>query len=64
VRKIAGVSEALSKVRIGKDGVSRIASRLQEQHKEWRERALEEKEYSYLVPGCYLPEGQMGREGN
>jgi transposase-like protein len=48
VRKIAGVSEALSKVRIGKDGVSRIASRLQEQHKEWRERALEEKEYSYL----------------
>ncbi len=48
VRKISGVSEALSKVRIGKDAVSRIASRLQEQQKEWRERSLEEKEYPYL----------------
>ena len=48
VRKISGVSEALSKVRISKDAVSRIASRLQEQLKEWRERSLEEKEYPYL----------------
>ena len=48
VRKISGVSEALSKVRIGKDAVSRIASRLQEQLKEWRERSLEEKECPYL----------------
>jgi putative transposase len=40
VRKIAGVTEALSKVRIGKDAVSRIASRLEEQQKEWRERSL------------------------
>jgi putative transposase len=48
VRKIAGVTEALSKVRIGKDAVSRIASRLEQQHKEWRERSLEEKAYPYL----------------
>jgi transposase-like protein len=38
----------LSKVKVGKDAVSRIASRLEEQQKEWRERSLEEKEYPYL----------------
>ena len=37
VRKIAGVTEALSRVRVGKDAVSRIARRLEEQQKEWRE---------------------------
>ena len=55
VRKIAGVTDALSKVRIGKDAVSRIASRLQEQQKEWRGRSLEEKEYPYLyLDATYL----------
>jgi putative transposase len=55
VRKIAGVTEALSKVRIGKDAVSRIASRLQEEQEEWRERSLEEKEYPYLyLDATYL----------
>jgi putative transposase len=55
VRKIAGVTEALSKVRVGKDAVSRIASRLEEQHKEWREHSLEEKEYPYLyLDATYL----------
>jgi putative transposase len=55
VRKIAGVTDALSKVRVGKDAVSRIASRLEEQHKEWRERSLEEKEYPYLyLDATYL----------
>ena len=55
VRKIAGVTEALSKVRIGKNAVSRIASRLEEQQKEWRERSLEEKEYLYLyLDATYL----------
>jgi putative transposase len=55
VRKIAGVTEALSKVRIGKDAVSRIASRLEEQHKAWREHSLEEKEYPYLyLDATYL----------
>src|SRR3712207_7485073 len=37
VRKIAGVTDVLSKVRIGKDAVSRIASRLEEQQRDWRE---------------------------
>jgi putative transposase len=32
LRKIAGVTDALSKVRVGKDAVSRIARRLEEQH--------------------------------
>jgi transposase-like protein len=55
VRKIAGVTDALSKVRIGKDAVSRIASRLEEQQKEWRERSLEEKGYPYLyLDATYL----------
>jgi putative transposase len=55
VRKIAGVTDALSKVRIGKDAVSRIASRLQEEQREWRERSLEEKAYPYLyLDATYL----------
>ena len=55
VRKIAGVTDALSKVRIGKDAVSRIASRLEEQQKEWRGRSLEEKSYPYLyLDATYL----------
>jgi putative transposase len=55
VRKIAGVTDALSKVRVGKDAVSRIATRLQEQQKEWRERSLEEKAYPYLyLDATYL----------
>jgi putative transposase len=55
VRKIAGLTDALSKVRIGKDAVSRIASRLEEQQKEWRDRPLEEKEYPYLyLDATYL----------
>ena len=55
VRKIAGVTDALSKVRIGKDAVSRITSRLEEQQKEWRERSLEEKSYPYLyLDATYL----------
>ena len=55
VRKIAGVTDALSKVRIGKDTVSRIASRLREEQTEWRERSLEEKAYPYLyLDATYL----------
>ena len=55
VRKIAGVTDALSRVRIGKDAVSRIARRLEEQQREWRERSLEEKRYPYLyLDATYL----------
>jgi transposase-like protein len=55
VRKIAGVTEALSRVRVGKDAVSRIAGRLEEEQREWRERSLEEKEYPYLyLDATYL----------
>ena len=54
-RKIAGVTDALSRVRVGKDAVSRITSRLEEQQKEWRERSLEEKSYPYLyLDATYL----------
>ena len=56
VRKIvAGMTDALSRVRIGKDAVSRIARRLQEEQKEWRGRSLEEKSYPYLyLDATYL----------
>ena len=55
VRKVAGITDALSKVRIGKDAVSRIASRLEGQQREWRERSLEEKAYPYLyLDATYL----------
>jgi putative transposase len=55
VRKITGVTEALSRVRVGKDAVSRIARRLEEQQREWRERPLEEKDYPYLyLDATYL----------
>jgi putative transposase len=55
VRKIAGVTDALSKVKVGKDAVSRIASRLEEEQRERRERPLEEKTYPYLyLDATYL----------
>jgi len=54
VRKIAGVTEALSRVKVGKDAVSRIAGRLEEQQRAWRERPLE-KAYPYLyLDATYL----------
>jgi transposase-like protein len=46
-RKIAGITAALSKVRIGKDAVSRIAARLEEEQKEWRERP-----WRRTIPTC------------
>ena len=55
VRKIAGVTDALSKVRIGKDAVSRIARRLEGEQRAWRERPLKEKAYPYLyLDATYL----------
>ena len=55
VRKITGVTEALSEVKVGKDAVSRIARRLEEEQRAWRERPLEEKAYPYLyLDATYL----------
>jgi len=55
VRKIAGVTQALSRVKVGKDAVSRIARRLEEQQRAWRERSLKEKAYPYLyLDATYL----------
>jgi putative transposase len=45
----------LSKVKVGKDAVSRIARWLEEQQRQWRERSLEEKAYPYLyLDATYL----------
>src|SRR3712207_6337443 len=55
VRKVAGGTEALSRVKVGKDAVSRTARRLEEEHKECRERPLEEKACPYLyLDATYL----------
>ena len=49
------VSEDLSRVKMGKDALSRIASRLQEGQQEWPERSLEENDYPYLyLDATYL----------
>jgi putative transposase len=53
-RKIAGITDALSRVKIGKDVISRISERLREQQRAWRERLLE-KAYPYLyLDATYL----------
>jgi putative transposase len=55
VRKIAGVTDALSRVKVGKDAVSRIARRLEEEQQAWRERSLAQKTYPYLyLDATYL----------
>jgi putative transposase len=53
VRTMADVTDAFSRVRIGKDAVSRIARRLEEKQREslWR------KGISLSLTGRYLPEG-------
>jgi putative transposase len=40
-RKVAAITEGLSRVRIGKDAVSRVAQRLEEELSAWRGRPLE-----------------------
>ncbi len=54
-RKIAGVTDALSKVKVGKDAVSRISKRLEGEQRAWRERPLKERAYPYLyLDATYL----------
>jgi transposase-like protein len=48
-RKIAAITEGLSRIRISKDAVSRIAQRLEEELSAWRERPL-----GLLYPYLYL----------
>lgn len=54
-RKIAGITEALSRVKVGKDAVSRISKRLEGEQRAWRERPLKEKTCPYLyLDATYL----------
>jgi putative transposase len=54
-RKITGITDALSRAKIGKDAVSRIAARLEEHQRAWRERPLKGKGYPYLyLDATYL----------
>ena len=58
-RKVEAITAGLSKVKISKDTVSRIASRLEEELKHWRNRPLE-KEYPYLyLDATFLKEGSL-----
>jgi putative transposase len=53
-RKVAAITDALSGVRVGKDAVSRIASRLDDELREWRARPLT-LSYVYLyLDAVYL----------
>jgi putative transposase len=55
VSKVAGLTDALNLVRVGKDAVSRIARRLEEEQRDLRERTLQEKCYPYLyLDATYL----------
>ena len=55
VRKIAGVTEALSRAKVGKDAVSRVARRLEKGQNGWRERPSKGKAYPYLcLDATYL----------
>ena len=55
VRKVPGITDTSSRVRIGKNAVIRIASRLEGQQRDWREHSLEEKRYPYLyLDATYL----------
>jgi putative transposase len=54
VRRVAEITRALSRVKVGKDAVSRIARRLQEELALWRGRRLE-RAYPYLfLDATYL----------
>ena len=64
VRKIAGVTEALCRVKVGKDVVSRIASRLEEQQKQRWERPLKEKGYPCLYLKAKVLVAEYRRHSN
>jgi transposase-like protein len=54
-REIAGITDALSKVKIGKDAVSRISKRLEGEQRAWRERPLEKAYHPYpYLDATYL----------
>jgi transposase-like protein len=53
-RRVGSITKALSSVKIGKDAVSRIAGRLEDEVRRWRERPLEVNYPYLLVDACYL----------
>lgn len=60
-RKVADITQSLSGVSIGKDAVSRIAQRLEEELSDWRTPSLS-LEYSYLyLDATYLKANWGGR---
>jgi putative transposase len=60
-RKVAAITEGLSRVRIGKDAVSRVAQRLEEELSAWRGRPLE-LAYPYLyLDAAYFKVNWGGR---
>jgi hypothetical protein len=64
-RKVAAITEGVSRVRIGKDAVSRVAQRLEEELSAWRGRPLE-LAYPYLyLDAAYFKVnwGGRGEEG-
>ena len=61
-RKVAGITDALSRVRIGKDAVSRIAARLEKSSSEPGERGASRRATPLPVFGRHVSEGRLGGE--
>lgn len=61
-RKVAAITEGVSRVRIGKDAVSRVAQRLEEELSAWRGRPLE-LAYPYLYLDAAYFKVNWGRRG-
>jgi transposase-like protein len=53
-RKVAAITDAISGVRVGKDAVSRIASRLDDELREWRARPLTLAYHYLYLDAVYL----------
>jgi transposase-like protein len=60
-RKVAAVTDALAGKRVGKDAVSRITARLQQQVQAWRKRRLTKEYVSLSLDATYLKANWGGR---
>ena len=53
-RRVSSITQALSRVKVSKDAVSRIAKRLEEEVISWRERPIEQSFPYLILDACYL----------
>ena len=53
-RRVGSITQALSRVKVNKDAVSRIAKRLNDEVTRWRERPIEHSFPYLILDACYL----------